>query len=71
MDEIGWLTNLDKGVFNFVLKMGNDDFTYFKYSQSGDLYDNKTDWGLGQAVFAARILYIIDKLNDIDDAKKK
>lgn len=70
MESVDWLTGLNEKVFNFVMGMGNDDFTYFKYSLTGDLYDSKTGWGLGQAVFAARILYTIDKLNDVDVAKK-
>ncbi len=69
MENVDWLKGLNKRVFSFVMGMGNDDFTYFKYSLSGDLYDSITVWGLGQAVFAARTLYIIDKLNDLDGAK--
>lgn len=40
----------------------------YRLSLSGDIPSSKTHWGLGQTTFAARILYILNALND-DTAK--
>ena len=58
--EIGWLTNIKERSYSFIQEMNaRKDFSYFKYSYSGDLYDSNTKWGLAQLVFATKILYMI------------
>lgn len=65
--EIDWLMNIKERVYSFIQEMNaNKDFSYFKYSYSGDLYDSNTKWGLGQLVFATKILYMIDKIKELD-----
>jgi hypothetical protein len=66
-----WLEEIKNKIFGFVLKMSEKDFKYFRYSLSGDLYDPRTHWGLGQLVFATKILYMIDKLKDVDERKRE
>ena len=71
MQEVNWLKNLDTKVFGFVHEMSENNFARFKYSLTGDLYNHRTRWGLGQAVFAVKTLYMIDKLKNIDEVKTK
>jgi hypothetical protein len=37
---------------------------YYRYSLSGDYLDDSTHWGLGQAVFSTKILYMLNQLNE-------
>lgn len=60
--EMDWLSNYKDNTFNFLSQMQEKDYSYFKYSLSGDLYNSNTIWGLGQLVFASKILYMIDSL---------
>lgn len=69
--ELKWLKGIEDKIFEFVLRMSEKDFAYFRYSLSGDLYGPRTRWGLGQLVFATRILCMIDKLKDVDEKKRK
>ena len=65
--EIDWLTNIKESVYSFIQEMNvRKDFSYFKYSYSGDLYDSNNKWGLGQLVFATKILYMIDKIRNFN-----
>jgi len=62
-----WLKSLRENICEFLEEMNvNKDFTYFKYSYSGDIYDYNVKWGLGQLVFATKILYMIDKMKDMN-----
>lgn len=65
-----WIKSLEKKVSNFLKVISEDDFNYIKYSLSGDLYDCKVNWGLGQNVFMIKILYILDILNNISLEQK-
>jgi len=65
--ETDWLKDIKEGVHSFIQEMNvKKDFSYFKYSFSGDLYDLNTKWGLGQLVFATKILYMIDKIKELE-----
>jgi hypothetical protein len=44
---------------------------YYRYSYSGDLVDEHTHWGLGNAVFATKALYTIGALDEVDGKKEK
>lgn len=69
--EIDWLTNIKESVYSFIQEMNvRKDFSYFKYSYSGDLYDSNTKWGLGQLVFATKILYMIGKIKELAPAHR-
>lgn len=65
--EIDWLRDIKEKIYSFIQEMNEKkDFSYFKYSYSGDLYGTNVKWGLGQLVFAAKILYMIDKIKDLN-----
>jgi hypothetical protein len=66
-----WLEGIKNNLFRFILRTSEKKFEYFRYSLSGDLYGPGVHWGLGQLVFATKILYMIDKLKDIDEEKRK
>lgn len=69
--EIDWLKYIKERVYSFIQEMNvKKDFSSFKYSYSGDLYDLNTKWGLGQLVFATKILYMIDKIKELDPAHR-
>lgn len=69
--EFEWLEDFTEQIFRFIQDMNvKKNFTYFKYSYSGDLFDKNTNWGLGQLVFATKILYMIDKIDSIDPIHK-
>ena len=68
---IDWLRDIKESVYSFIQEMNvKKDFSYFKYSYSGDLYDSNTKWGLGQLVFATKILYMIDKIKELAPAHR-
>ncbi len=70
--ELSWLKSLKEETYSFIQEMNEGkDFSRFKYSYSGDLYDSTAKWGLGQLVFAAKILYMIDKLKSVRPIYKK
>lgn len=69
--ENDWLMDIREKVYSFIQVTNvRKDFSYFKYSYSGDLYDSNTNWGLGQLVFAAKILYMIDKIRNFNPAHR-
>ena len=58
-----WLENIKESVIFFINEMNeHKDFSYFRYSYSGDLFEQKKRWGLGQLVFGTKILYILDEI---------
>ena len=70
-ENLSWLRNLRENIYSFISRMNvNGDFTYFKYSYSGDLYGPNITWGLGQLVFATKILFMLDKTNDLTPAHR-
>lgn len=65
-----WLKDFDNKTESFLRLMGNRDFTYFKYSLSGDLYKESDKWGLANLVFAAKVLYSTGLLEKLDPGLK-
>lgn len=64
--ETAWLTNIKKSVISFLQDLNiNRDYTFFKYSYSGDLQSPRDGWGLGQLVFAGKILYMLDEVKGL------
>jgi hypothetical protein len=60
--EALWLKKLKPSVLNFLSQLESKDRPgFYKYSLSGDLYNDDVLWGLGNAVFASKILYILNK----------
>ncbi len=62
---ISWIGSLKPDILKFLselkdpLKPG-----YYKYSLTGDIYSSQTRWGLGNAVFAAKIYYMLDAVEE-------
>ena len=59
------LYELKDKLLMFLQKMKGKN-GYYKYSLSGDLYDENIHWGLGNSVFALKLYYMIDALMLID-----
>ena len=58
-----WLIDVINNLPRFLKLLESDSKPgYYKYSLSGDLYDESKNWGLGNAVFATKILYMINQL---------
>lgn len=64
MNNVNWLYSLTDEISNFMESMkGKKIRGFFKYSFSGDLANEDKLWGLANTVFAAKIFYIINRLN--------
>ncbi|CAN2048464.1 Glycosyl hydrolase family 88 [Candidatus Magnetomoraceae bacterium gMMP-1] len=57
---IDWLVSLKPAISSFLNKLNENDF--YHYSLTGDICTNQKKWGLGNAVFAAKIYYMLDEL---------
>ena len=69
-NAVKWILKIKAGLMDFIDSMASDDYSYFKYSYSGDLFTEKQSWGLGNIVFAVKILYISSLLDQLPEAKK-
>ena len=60
MECAKWLRDLPAEVTRFMKHMRSKTVPgYYRYSYSGDLYDERTHWNLGAAVFALKIHYTL------------
>lgn len=67
MEKLNWIFELKEKVPQFLERLKGEKIKgFFHYSLSGDLYDENIKWGLGNAVFAAKILYMLNALTDED-----
>ena len=65
--EYEWLKDLKPMVLGLLSQLrGRENKGYFKYSLTGDLFEEKRHWGLGNSVFAAKILYMFDEVTEED-----
>jgi len=72
MEEINWLFELKEKVPKFLQELkSKKNLGFFRYSLSGDLYNEGIKWGLGNTVFAIKIYYTLDLLKDLPDAEKE
>jgi len=71
MIEIAWLKDIKTKAKEFIDILSENNYGYFKYSLSGDLYGSNNGWGLGQLVFAAKILFMLGLLDGITEEQKK
>ena len=71
IEEIQWLDNLKESCWGFLNDIENEDFSYFKYSYSGDLFTNTNNWGLANSVYATKILYISKLLDRLTHQQKE
>jgi len=67
-----WLFELDKRIPSFLIKLkGTKNPGFFHYSLSGDICDENTKWGLGNAVFAVKIYYTLNLLKQLPQCDKQ
>jgi len=72
MKSISWLFELKEKVPQFLEKLkGKRISGFFHYSLSGDLYDENIKWGLGNTVFAVKIYYTLNLLNQLPFEERK
>ncbi len=72
MKNINWLFELKEKVPQFLKNLkGKRKSGFFHYSLSGDLYDENIKWGLGNTVFAVKIYYTLNLLNQLPFEKRK
>ena len=61
-----WLISLKGSISQFLSQLYQNNF--YHYTLSGDIYPANVKWGLGNAVFASKIYYM---LNEVTPEKKK
>ena len=72
MREIDWLFELKEKAPQFLGRLKCQKIPgFFHYSLSGDLYDENIKWGLGNTVFAIKIYYTLDLLNNLPREEKR
>ena len=62
-----WLQGLKASTASFIKAMANEDYSYFRYSFSGDL-PSDVHWGLGNTVFAIRCLSVTGLLKELPES---
>jgi len=71
MQNIEWVFELKKEVPVFLKKLKSDKVPgFFRYSLSGDLYNEKFRWGLGNTVFTAKVYYSLGLLEGLSNDQK-
>lgn len=65
-----WIKDILPKLSFFLKNMSLDNYSYFKYSFSGDLYTESHNWGLANTVYAVKILYITNLLKELSDNSK-
>lgn len=72
IQDIKWVFELKEKVPKFLEKLkGKESPGFFHYVLSGDLYDENIKWGLGNTVFAVKIYYTLDLLDNLPKAERK
>lgn len=62
---MNWYDDVPDKIHMFVNNMQSSMVPgYYRYSYSGDHYDENSGWGLGNTVFAAKIHYMLGTLTD-------
>ncbi|MCK9378660.1 MAG: hypothetical protein M0P97_00765 [Candidatus Moranbacteria bacterium] len=69
--KIEWLHTLKKNIPFFLKKIQSKKYGFFSYSLSGDIYDEKNKWGLGNTVFAIKIYYTLGLLDNLPKKEKR
>jgi len=71
LTKIDWLVDLKKKLPIFLDELSENDYRFFRYSYSGDLYGCNQKWGLANLVFATKIFYLIGLIERINPEKKR
>lgn len=70
-DNIDWIYSLKPEIIRFLSKLKKPGHPgFYSYSLSGDIYPPNIHWGLGNSVFAAKIYYMLNTVDDIQDKKE-
>lgn len=68
---MNWIFGLKEKVAQFLEKLrGKKNPGFFHYSLTGDLYDENIKWGLGNTVFATKIYYTLNLLDELSQRDK-
>ena len=67
-----WVSSLRDRVRGFLEKLrSNSRPEFYRYSLSGDLHGEERHWGLGNTVFAVKILYTLGDIEKMASPRKK
>ncbi|MBI4256904.1 hypothetical protein HY626_02510 [Candidatus Uhrbacteria bacterium] len=64
MESTAWLSYALSHIPVFVKQQQGSTPGFYRYSVSGDLFGENTHWGLTSRVFATKILYMVDRLDE-------
>ena len=67
--HLDWVSGVREGVYAFLQAVGVEDYYHFRYSLSGDLH-SPGRWGLANAVYATKILYVTDLLDRLTETER-
>ncbi len=71
-NDLMWVESLRSRVRGFLEELRSKSRPgFFRYSLSGDLHNEKSCWGLGNTVFAIKILFTLGDIDKIADPQKK
>lgn len=71
-DGLKWLSSLKDRVRGFLEELrGNSRLGFYRYSLNGDLHGEEKHWGLGNTVFAVKILYTLADIEKMASSRKK
>lgn len=71
-DSLLWLTELPTQISLFLKNMRSETKPgFYRYSYSGDLPDETSQWGLGNTTFALKILFTLDQLTNLPITEKQ
>jgi hypothetical protein len=68
---LNWLLSLKSSVLAFLQSLKGDRLGFYHYSASGDLLPEHLGWGLGNTVFAVKILYTLNQLKNIEPTERQ
>jgi len=72
MEDISWIFGIKEKTLEFLKKLKGEKIPgFFHYSLSGDLYDENIKWGLGNTVFAVKIYYTLNLLDQLSLEERK
>lgn len=71
MAQTDWICQLKESVPRFLERMkGTTTPGFFRYSLTGDFFDERAQWGLGNTVFATKIFYTLGSLETLPPATR-
>lgn len=69
--DLNWLNDIKLKLQTFLEEMSVKDFSYVRYSWSGDIPDQRTKWGVGNLVFTVKILYIARLIDGLQETQRR